>query len=196
MPLRPNGRAWARKIGKRGSILVGRVRYGSPLVSIAQPGPCREPISALLRPVRFVAIPSRSALARMRFSKAPGHGLKDFAPRCLAVTPLWFCIGLEVAFMDMTVMVKSIPDEIYGSLNAAAQARHRSLNSEVIACQEHVLMPTRTSNNTHLALAAQMREERWRRTFDIAEIVTAIDEGWPWSSWIPTSWPISTASRN
>lgn len=81
--------------------------------------------------------------------------------------------------MGMTITLKNIPDEIYASLKAAAEAHHRSLNSEVIACLERVLMPTRISNETHLALAAQMREELRGRTFDVAEIEAAIDEGRP-----------------
>lgn len=79
--------------------------------------------------------------------------------------------------MSMTITLKNIPDEIYGSLKAAAEAHHRSLNSEAIACLERVLMPTRISNETHLALAAQMREELKGSTFDVDEIDAAIDEG-------------------
>jgi antitoxin FitA len=48
--------------------------------------------------------------------------------------------------MGMTITLKNIPDDIYGSLKAAAEAHHRSINSEVIACLERVLMPTRISN--------------------------------------------------
>ena len=79
--------------------------------------------------------------------------------------------------MSMTITLKNIPDEIYGSLKAAAEAHHRSLNSEAIACLERVLMPTRISNETHLALAAQMRDELKGNTFNVDEIDAAIDEG-------------------
>lgn len=81
--------------------------------------------------------------------------------------------------MSMTITLKNIPDEIYCSLKAAAEAHHRSLNSEAIACLERVLMPTRISNETHLALAAQMRDELKGNTFSVNEIEAAIDEGRP-----------------
>ena len=81
--------------------------------------------------------------------------------------------------MGMAITVKNIPDAIYGSLKAAAEANHRSLNGEVIACLERVLMPTRISNEEHLALAAQIREELKGKTFDLAEIEAAITQGRP-----------------
>lgn len=81
--------------------------------------------------------------------------------------------------MGITITLKNIPEDIYGSLKAAAEAHHRSLNSEVIACLERVLMPTKVSNETHMALAAQMRDELKGKKFDIAAIEAAINEGRP-----------------
>lgn len=81
--------------------------------------------------------------------------------------------------MGITITLKNIPEDIYGSLKSAAEIHHRSLNSEVIACLERVLMPSKISNETHKALAAQMREELKGKKFDIAEIEAAINEGRP-----------------
>ena len=81
--------------------------------------------------------------------------------------------------MGMTITLKNIPDDIYGTLKAAAEAHHRSLNSEVIACLERVLMPTKVSNETHLALAAQMREELKGKKFKVEDIEKAINQGRP-----------------
>jgi plasmid stability protein len=81
--------------------------------------------------------------------------------------------------MAMTITLKNIPDDIYSSLKVAAEAHHRSLNSEVMACLERVLLPTRVSNEAHLAMAAQIREELKGKKFDIAEIEAAINEGRP-----------------
>jgi len=81
--------------------------------------------------------------------------------------------------MGMTITLKNIPDDIYGSLKTAAEAHHRSLNSEVIACLERVLMPTRVSNETHMALAAQMREELKGKKFKVEDIEKAINQGRP-----------------
>ncbi len=81
--------------------------------------------------------------------------------------------------MGTTITLKNIPDDIYDSLKASAEAHHRSLNSEAIACLERVLMPTRISNEVHMALAAQMRDELKSKKFDVAEIKAAISEGRP-----------------
>ena len=81
--------------------------------------------------------------------------------------------------MGMTITLKNIPDDIYESLKAAAEAHHRSLNSEAIACLERVLVPTRVGNETHMALARQVREELAGKKFKVADIERAIDMGRP-----------------
>jgi antitoxin FitA len=47
--------------------------------------------------------------------------------------------------MAVTVTLKNIPDPVYLRLKESAAAHHRSLNSEVIACLERVLLPARVS---------------------------------------------------
>lgn len=47
--------------------------------------------------------------------------------------------------MPATITLKNIPDAIYEQLKQAAEAHHRSLNSEVIACLETQLLPVNKS---------------------------------------------------
>jgi plasmid stability protein len=81
--------------------------------------------------------------------------------------------------MGATITLKNIPDEIYDSLKQAANAHHRSINSEAIACLERVLLPSRASTEEHLARARQIRESLKGKKFKAADILKAIDEGRP-----------------
>ncbi len=81
--------------------------------------------------------------------------------------------------MGATITLKNIPDEIYHSLKQAADAHHRSINSEVIACLERVLLPSRASNDEHLARARQIRESLQGKTFKATDIAKAIEQGRP-----------------
>lgn len=79
--------------------------------------------------------------------------------------------------MGMSITLKNIPDDIYASLRSAAEAHHRSLNSEVIACLERVLMPTKITNEVHLTKARHIRNELEGKKFKVADIEKAIDRG-------------------
>lgn len=81
--------------------------------------------------------------------------------------------------MGATITLKNIPDEIYESLKQAADAHHRSINSEAIACLERVLLPTKTSSEEQIARARQIREDLKGRKFKAADILKAIDAGRP-----------------
>jgi plasmid stability protein len=81
--------------------------------------------------------------------------------------------------MPMTITLKNIPDDIYASLKCAAEAHHRSLNSEVIACLERVLLPARISHEAHLAQARQIRDELKGRKFRASDIRKIIAQGRP-----------------
>jgi antitoxin FitA len=59
--------------------------------------------------------------------------------------------------MPTTLTLKNIPDEVYIHLKAAAQAHHRSLNSEAIVCLESVLLPARVAPDERLARARALR---------------------------------------
>jgi len=79
--------------------------------------------------------------------------------------------------MGVTITLKNIPEEIYLELKSAAKVHRRSLNSEVIACLERVLTPTRIDNDAHLTAARQIRDELKGKTFKVADIQKAIDQG-------------------
>ena len=81
--------------------------------------------------------------------------------------------------MGMSITLKNIPDDIYDSLRIAAEAHRRSLNSEVIACLERVLMPTRIPREEHLVTARKIRDELAGKKFNVADIEKAIDQGRP-----------------
>jgi antitoxin FitA len=81
--------------------------------------------------------------------------------------------------MSATITLKNIPDDIYASLKLAADAHHRSINSEAIACLERVLMPARASTEEHLASARQIRESLEGKKFKATDIQKAITAGRP-----------------
>lgn len=81
--------------------------------------------------------------------------------------------------MVATITLKNIPDEIYDSLKQAADAHHRSINSEAIACLERVLLPSKASNEERMARARRIREDLKGKKFKAADILKAIDEGRP-----------------
>ncbi len=62
--------------------------------------------------------------------------------------------------MPMTVTLKNIPDDIYAQLRQSADRHHRSLNSEVIACLERVLMPVVVEPAERLARIRRLRSSR------------------------------------
>lgn len=59
--------------------------------------------------------------------------------------------------MPTTLTLKNIPDELYDRLRQAAEASHRSLNSEAIVCLEAVLLPSRATAQERIARARQLR---------------------------------------
>lgn len=81
--------------------------------------------------------------------------------------------------MAANLTLKNIPDAIYDRLKESAQAHHRSLNSEVIACLEQALMPVRVGPGEHLARARRIREGLQTGPFNADEIAQAIDQGRP-----------------
>jgi plasmid stability protein len=79
--------------------------------------------------------------------------------------------------MSTTLTLKNIPDSIYTRLREAADAHHRSMNSEVIACLEKVLAPVRIGAAGRIERARQLRSGLAGRLFDPTEIAAAIEEG-------------------
>ena len=62
--------------------------------------------------------------------------------------------------MPMTITLKNIPDDIYAQLRQSADQHHRSLNSEVIACLERVLLPVAIDPGERLARIQRLRPPR------------------------------------
>jgi plasmid stability protein len=81
--------------------------------------------------------------------------------------------------MSATITLKNIPDDIYTRLKEVAQAHHRSLNSEIIACLESMLLPTRIMPNERLERARLLRKNLILSNFDPKEIDDAIEQGRP-----------------
>lgn len=81
--------------------------------------------------------------------------------------------------MPATITLKNIPDDIYDRLKEAAEAHHRSLNSEVIACLEKTLLPAKVSPEERLARARELRQRLKGRKFSAADIAKAINQGRP-----------------
>lgn len=92
------------------------------------------------------------------------------------MVPIWFCLGPAVG---TTITLKNIPDPVYASLKQAAEAHHRSINSEAIACLERVLLPATTGHEERLARARQIRAVLPAGQFSAADIAGAIEQGRP-----------------
>jgi len=77
-----------------------------------------------------------------------------------------------------SITVKNIPDSIYKKLKQQAQAQHRSMNSEIIACLERSVEPNRVSPDEILRQARLLRKKA-RGSLTAEEIQDAIDHGRP-----------------
>jgi len=77
-----------------------------------------------------------------------------------------------------SITVKNIPDSIYKKLKQQAEAQHRSMNSEIIACLERTVEPNRISSDEILRQARIMRK-KVKGSLSATEIQGAIDQGRP-----------------
>lgn len=75
--------------------------------------------------------------------------------------------------------IKSIPEDLYAELKKSAKTHHRSINSEVIAILETVLMYKRITKEEHLQNAADARSRVKPGKISIQDIANAIQEGRP-----------------
>lgn len=75
------------------------------------------------------------------------------------------------------ITIKNIPDTLYEKLKEAANAHHRSINSELIHCLEKTLLPKRVSPDEHLLKARALRQDINPEMIDIDDIQDAIDKG-------------------
>lgn len=76
-----------------------------------------------------------------------------------------------------SLTIKNIPDELYEHLKQAANAHHRSVNSELIYCLERTLLPTKLTSTDLKETAKLLRERVMTDRIDIDDITAAKNEG-------------------
>jgi len=76
-----------------------------------------------------------------------------------------------------TITLKNIPEPIYTCLKQVAKAHHRSLNNEIIACLESILLPKKITANTIIKRIQELRKNMNAKVFNIDVIEQAIEEG-------------------
>ena len=81
--------------------------------------------------------------------------------------------------MPTSITLKNVPDDIYARLREVAESHHRSINNEVIACLEQILLPSRVPASEHLARARALRGGLRNREFSAKDIAQAIEQGRP-----------------
>ena len=81
--------------------------------------------------------------------------------------------------MPTTITVKGIPDELYRKLRAAAEANHRSINSEVISRIEQTLTARRVPVAELLERVRDLHGSFGGRTLRLKQLDVARREGRP-----------------
>lgn len=76
-----------------------------------------------------------------------------------------------------SLTIKNIPDPLYAQLKQAAQAHHRSINSELIVCLEKALLPNKSTPPTVKTSAQALRSRVKADLIAIDDIATAKQEG-------------------
>jgi len=90
--------------------------------------------------------------------------------------PYWF---YNWSLIMPTLTLKNIPDDLYARLKDAAQAHHRSMNSEILYCVERTLTPHKIDVSEQLAIARTLRAKTAACPITDDEINSAISEGRP-----------------
>lgn len=78
-----------------------------------------------------------------------------------------------------TITVKGIPDELYQRLKAAAEASHRSVNSEIITRIERSLMPHRATVQQLLQRVRRLQGSFAGRVLELEDLEAARQAGRP-----------------
>jgi plasmid stability protein len=78
-----------------------------------------------------------------------------------------------------TITVKGIPDELYQRLKVAAEASHRSVNSEIITRIERSLMPHRATAQQLLQRVQRLQESYAGRVLKLEDLEAARQAGRP-----------------
>lgn len=77
------------------------------------------------------------------------------------------------------ITVKNIPHDLYSNLKSAAQANHRSINSEIIACLEKELMFDKIHTKERILTARRLRTKFKHKIANVDTIESLINEGRP-----------------
>ena len=75
--------------------------------------------------------------------------------------------------------IKNLPDELYNELKSVAEQHHRSINSEVIVCLKHSLLPNKVSPLERLHAIQVFRSKIESNAVTAEDIDQAIYEGRP-----------------
>jgi plasmid stability protein len=79
--------------------------------------------------------------------------------------------------MPTTITLKNVPDAVYELLKVVAQIHHRSLNSEVIACLETILLPVKKAPLERLARARILRSQLENKGITAADMTDFKGQG-------------------
>ena len=77
--------------------------------------------------------------------------------------------------MSTSITLKNIPEPIYQRIKLAAKRHHRSMNNEIIACLEQVLVPRPVDLETRLGRARRLRDQFVGPALKLEDIASAID---------------------
>jgi plasmid stability protein len=77
-----------------------------------------------------------------------------------------------------SITVKNIPNDIYDKVREQAEAHHRSINSEIIACLERVVSSQKVSSDEILYQARRLRNKA-KGSLSSGDIDDAIQSGRP-----------------
>lgn len=75
--------------------------------------------------------------------------------------------------------IKNIPDDLYLCLKEAAQAHHRSMNSEILYCVERTLCPHKIDVSEHISMAKALRAKTADQPLSNDALDTAKNKGRP-----------------
>jgi len=77
------------------------------------------------------------------------------------------------------ITLKNIPNALYEQLKVAANAHHRSLNSEILYCVEWTLGTHKIDAVEHIKIARKLRAKTAQHTLTDQELNDAKNEGRP-----------------
>ncbi len=75
--------------------------------------------------------------------------------------------------------IKNIPNELYNELKIVAKKHRRSLNSEIIVCLSHLLLPNKQTPEHRLSEIQNVRAQFTHHELLDNEISDAINDGRP-----------------